>query len=46
MDDFNTETDSDYTSYWRDWVSNDFMFSRASNIPHFLVVPEWLPNGF
>lgn len=21
MDDFNTETDSDYTSYWRDWVS-------------------------
>jgi hypothetical protein len=22
MDDFNSETDSDYTSYWRDWVSN------------------------
>lgn len=21
MDDFNSETDSDYTSYWRDWVS-------------------------
>ena len=21
MEDFNTETDSDYTSYWRDWVS-------------------------
>lgn len=20
MDDFNSETDSDYTSYWRDWV--------------------------
>jgi hypothetical protein len=20
MEDFNTETDSDYTSYWRDWV--------------------------
>jgi hypothetical protein len=24
MDDFNTETDSDYTSYWRDWVSTTF----------------------
>ena len=25
---FNSETDSDYTSYWRDWVSadNDFRF--------------------
>jgi hypothetical protein len=22
MDDFNSETDSDYTSYWRDWVSS------------------------
>jgi hypothetical protein len=22
MDDFNTETDSDYTSYWRDWVGD------------------------
>lgn len=21
MDDFLTDTDSDYTSYWRDWVS-------------------------
>ena len=21
MDDFASETDSDYTSYWRDWVS-------------------------
>lgn len=20
MDEFNSETDSDYTSYWRDWV--------------------------
>jgi len=24
MDDFNSETDSDYTSYWRDWVSGHF----------------------
>jgi len=22
MDNFASETDSDYTSYWRDWVSN------------------------
>ena len=21
MEDFNSETDSDFTSYWRDWVS-------------------------
>jgi hypothetical protein len=26
MDDFNTETDSDYTSYWRDWVSQVVAF--------------------
>lgn len=26
MDDFNSETDSDYTSYWRDWVSLSFLF--------------------
>jgi hypothetical protein len=26
MDEFNSETDSDYTSYWRDWVcSADFV---------------------
>jgi hypothetical protein len=25
MDDFNSETDSDYTSYWRDWVSFTFL---------------------
>jgi hypothetical protein len=27
MDDFASDTDSDYTSYWRDWVS-DLCFSR------------------
>lgn len=28
MDDFNSETDSDYTSYWRDWVSiSDLLIS-------------------
>lgn len=26
MEDFNSETDSDYTSYWRDWVSRDCSF--------------------
>ena len=26
MDEFNSETDSDYTSYWRDWVSPSFSF--------------------
>lgn len=25
MDDFNSETDSDYTSYWRDWVGLTFI---------------------
>lgn len=26
MEDFNSETDSDYTSYWRDWVSEFLSF--------------------
>ena len=26
MEDFNSETDSDYTSYWRDWVSQMLLF--------------------
>jgi hypothetical protein len=25
MDDFNSETDSDYTSYWRDWVGTSLL---------------------
>ena len=25
MEDYNSETDSDYTSYWRDWVSGFFL---------------------
>lgn len=32
MDDFNSETDSDYTSYWRDWVSA-FLLSSISLHP-------------
>jgi hypothetical protein len=31
MDDFNSETDSDYTSYWRDWVS--WNFSSSFRLP-------------
>ena len=26
MEDFNSETDSDYTSYWRDWVGQALSF--------------------
>jgi hypothetical protein len=37
MDDFNSETDSDYTSYWRDWVS--------FNIFHMLCAPRALVFG-
>lgn len=25
MEEFASESDSDYTSYWRDWVSLDFL---------------------
>jgi hypothetical protein len=33
MDDFNSETDSDYTSYWRDWVSfNVFICLRLASV--------------
>jgi hypothetical protein len=28
MDDFASDTDSDYTSYWRDWVSISFLSSQ------------------
>jgi hypothetical protein len=28
MEDFNSETDSDYTSYWRDWVSDVLLLSK------------------
>jgi hypothetical protein len=32
MDDFASDTDSDYTSYWRDWVSVFFLSSFLSLI--------------
>lgn len=31
MEDFNSETDSDYTSYWRDWVGCAFHFCRRGD---------------
>jgi hypothetical protein len=36
MDDFNSETDSDYTSYWRDWVRATFSlyFVRRAGLLH------------
>ena len=32
MDDFNSETDSDYTSYWRDWVSLFYNFIMCAGV--------------
>lgn len=40
MDDFASDTDSDYTSYWRDWVS---LFYFSSMILLCLLV---LVGGF
>lgn len=39
MEDFNSETDSDYTSYWRDWVSG--LVSSVACIVTFLPGPWW-----
>lgn len=36
MDDFGSETDSDYTSYWRDWVSlQSYMFCHSHHDDQF-----------
>ena len=32
MDHFASDTDSDYTSYWRDWVSKRFSLSQQDAI--------------
>lgn len=32
MDEFNSETDSDYNSYWRDWVGS--FYFPASSVKH------------
>ena len=49
MEDFNSETDSDYTSYWRDWVSEEIslLFFRAvvallSSLNYVKVPTTWL----
>lgn len=36
MEDFNSETDSDYTSYWRDWVS---LFVSSEGLVELPVCP-------
>ncbi|TVY26548.1 Casein kinase II subunit beta-2 [Lachnellula hyalina] len=38
MDDFNSETDSDYTSYWRDWVSRNLFIQLCARRARF---PGW-----
>lgn len=45
MDDFVSESESDYTSYWRDWVS---LISRTSSLPRVRLCArgtktKWLP---
>jgi hypothetical protein len=39
MDDFNSETDSDYTSYWRDWVGTSLSHVHMSLRP--IPTPPW-----
>lgn len=46
MEDFNSETDSDYTSYWRDWVGL-FRFDGlryAARVPHDISC-DWRTAG-
>ena len=40
MDDFGSETDSEYTSYWRDWVSRQviLLFSAITFVVHCCLV--------
>lgn len=40
MDDFNSETDSDYTSYWRDWVSFNISSCPPCGASLFLLEDE------
>jgi hypothetical protein len=39
MDDFNSETDSDYTSYWRDWVGTSLSQLHMDHRPR--STPPW-----
>lgn len=41
MEDFNSETDSDYTSYWRDWVSDKSFLSSSCE----LLLPCYVCNA-
>lgn len=44
MDDFASDTDSDYTSYWRDWVSDSFcclLVVRAERMEERLLRLPW-----
>jgi hypothetical protein len=47
MDDFASDTDSDYTSYWRDWVSDPMcrlvmmQLSRSSNLFWLELAAGW-----
>jgi hypothetical protein len=36
MDDYGTESDSDYTSYWRDWVC---VYSSTHHLTSFILAP-------
>lgn len=42
MDDYNSETDSDYTSYWRDWVGEFSDQTLFSFFPRLFSLP--FPN--
>lgn len=39
MDDYNSETDSDYTSYWRDWVGEFSDQTLFSFFPRLFSLP-------
>lgn len=43
MDDFNSETDSDYTSYWRDWVCNYFRIDLEILPGLWVAIPQLWP---
>jgi hypothetical protein len=44
MDDFNSETDSDYTSYWRDWVSLFYNILACRKLVR-MVLDKEVPMG-
>jgi hypothetical protein len=45
MDEFNSETDSDYTSYWRDWVCSSNFLALSISIDVFRVEKSGLRKG-